>query len=153
MPISACYLHRSESKLNPTSTYNEAQTSSHTIFNMELSSPSNKHPMVDIDISIHVCTEFSLFPRLPKELQLEIIRWTFPRFRCLTLNRNFLCDPHQQPIALSINSESRKETLKYYQPLLCPKTHPGWPYYFNPSLDTIKLADLWCLSGAGCFTR
>ena len=70
---------------------------------------------------------FSLFHKLPIELRLKIWRYTFPRGRYVDLDdyngfpiySSFQTNGHLGkepwlPIALSVNKESRQETLRHY---------------------------------------
>ena len=75
-------------------------------------------PDPNLELSLQAPSTFTCFPQLPIELRLKIWRLTFPKFtyfweQPVILYKWVLRMP-QPPIAASINSESRQETLKHY---------------------------------------
>jgi hypothetical protein len=101
---------------------------------------------------------FTLFPKLPIELRLKIWRYTFPRGRYINLDDHdefALYSSYQPtdhatdelkkepllPVTLSVNKESREETLKHYiiafLELLCTGgIFRQRTFCYNMSLDT-----------------
>ncbi|KAF8851750.1 hypothetical protein BDZ45DRAFT_730683 [Acephala macrosclerotiorum] len=93
-------------------------------------------------------TAFTYFAKLPSELRVKIWHATFPKGRLVKLNppRNSTSGatlwpserPLEPPVALSINSESRREVQKHYIVLSHHEyfaSHHGFPLFFNPSRD------------------
>jgi hypothetical protein len=87
---------------------------------------------------------FTLFPRLPKELRLAIWRFTLPLPRRIrraqepahttTLPLNYEVERPRNPIALSINHESRSLALQHYKQEI---VEVGMPRYIDYSADFI----------------
>lgn len=113
---------------------------------------------------------FTVFPNLPLELRRQIWVESFPKPRSIKLLKDeALLDPNGNPerfevvrslankcaqdnfpATLSVNKESRTETLLHY--LVVP--NPGIkvaPYFLNPNKDTVCL-DVLSLSGFGEYT-
>jgi hypothetical protein len=101
-----------------------------------------------------VLDSFALFPKLPIELRLKVWRNTFPRGRYVDLddyhgfpiyssiktNGPFGKEPCP-PIALSVNKESRRETLRHYIIVFLEDPLPRRIFY-NPSLDAAYVEDM-----------
>jgi hypothetical protein len=118
-------------------------------------SKSNQATTLPVDIPV----TFTLFPKLPIELRLKIWQLSFPSchevnfaaIRTLSLWRGKevteMEDNLPLPISLSINQESRRETLKHYSVVL-RSGYTGTarhreiekPFYYNPKLDVAWLA-------------
>jgi hypothetical protein len=97
-----------------------------------------------------VLGSFAFFPKLPIELRLKIWRYTFPRGRYVDLddydgfpiyssiqtNGQLEKEPWL-PITLSVNKESRQETLTHYIIVFLRGISPDqrMPLCYNPSLD------------------
>jgi 2EXR family len=119
-------------------------------------------------------TEFTLFPKLPKELRIKV--WQFaarePRivevcqlqdakyiFRTTnddddweTINSAPFYSPTALPVILRINQESRVIALENYTLSFPNKTHPAQIYY-NPAIDILYFA-AWCFQySIGHFER
>ncbi|KAK4228827.1 hypothetical protein QBC38DRAFT_135710 [Podospora fimiseda] len=78
-------------------------------------------------------TDFHYFPYLPAELRLLVWRLSLsPRVVTLTRLSLPLISPTKPPITLSINKESRDESLRFYISI-----SPS--IYFHPKLDTLYL--------------
>jgi hypothetical protein len=97
---------------------------------------------------------FSLFHKLPIELRLKIWRYTFPRGRYVDLDdyngfpiySSFQTNGHLGkepwlPIALSVNKESRQETLRHYIIVFLEDPVPRRICY-NPSPDAAFMEEI-----------
>lgn len=84
---------------------------------------------------------FICFSQLPTEIRFKIWRSTFPKACNVFLILDSIMGTNELPLALSINTESRTETLKHY----CLYNHENWDTFrifpqrlcFDPSRDTL----------------
>lgn len=116
------------------------------------SSKSLKRPA---QISDNGLTEFTRFSELPTELRLKIWRCMFPRGRLMDLSAVLTVPKDYRfptpPMTLSVNHESRTETLRRYWVLRqehidVRKSHPTFhQLHFNPQIDSLCIpdADFW----------
>lgn len=93
-------------------------------------------PINEISKTVASSSTFTIFPKFPQEIRLNIWRATFePRKIVIRVESDGWISPSSvssRPVALYVCSESREETLKCY-PLLFAKSR--YPTYFNPLID------------------
>lgn len=132
------------------------------VFVTELPDPQQEIALQDI---YGIFNTFTLFQRVPMEIQLSIWRCCFPKSRYIELKTGRCCTipTHKrqssicrcapkrffQPITLRINHASRQETLRHYQILLRqfgigPYDNTTFPkcyqkVYINPNRDVLVL--------------
>ena len=110
-----------------------------------------------VTLSSEPLATFTLFPKLPIELRLKIWRASFPRgrevnFAAVRPNASredevtSMEDDSPLPATLSVNRESRHETLKHYLVVLRDEYNGDSsakkqkPFVYNPKLDIAWLA-------------
>ncbi|KAH7360732.1 hypothetical protein BKA65DRAFT_533979 [Rhexocercosporidium sp. MPI-PUGE-AT-0058] len=95
---------------------------------------------------------FTLFPKLPIELRFKIWKDAQPRGRVISLifKQNAPDDSFalsSQPILLSVNQESRSETLKIFKLITASGEQDApvsrRPIYIDPLTDCLLIADDW----------
>lgn len=88
-------------------------------------------------------SSFTLFPKLPTELRLRILRFAAQAPRMVQISRESGCwkaqDKRTKPVPslLHVSRESRKEILKVYELYFCP-----YNIYFNFEYDIFGLGGL-----------
>lgn len=114
-----------------------------TIFRDDLPDPES-------DLYLQRLNTFTLFPKLPIELRLMILRATFkarkvavkPRCHYISETREpylkYTCR-NPAPIILVINQESRAFGLKHYRAFIKDTRKPDCKTYINPKIDTLTL--------------
>ena len=105
-----------------------------------------------------ISPRFVLFPNLPVEIRLQIFRAMFPHGRHVCLDADFPWTFNYEasvqsqnrlplPPTLSINQESRAETLKHYSIVFksdsrCFNGYEPFaerPFCFNPAIDSVYI--------------
>lgn len=82
---------------------------------------------------------FAFFPQLPLELRFQIWKYTFPAPREIYI-LEFPGD--DLPVALFINKESRRETLRHYSVIPLPAESDGYvgkPFCLGLKIDTVVI--------------
>jgi hypothetical protein len=109
---------------------------------MSHNSSSSNDNIVDVQPRAATFESFTLFPKLPIEVKLKIWRLTFPTNRklefCWHIINPFdmlLAAVATNPITLSVNQESREETLRVYE-IVFEGIGDG-TIYINPDSDTV----------------
>jgi len=118
-------------------------------FDPEDPSVSLKLPDPDEELypSSKTLIEFPMFGALPQELRLRIWMFSMAPGRIVPMNcasspQGITLRPIRVPVTLSINHESREESLRYFERIHYAKgTRYTW---FNPRIDTVFFeCNLW----------